>query len=168
MAADSDFMRMFAGKTTQPQPVAKPAAETKEGAEGRCPAYGFLRGLHERALELEIRLRNGNREYFPYALLGPWRFDPSVGVLLKFTGGDVLSVVLIRGSNLDAMVGGMVNLTDRGIQRHRIIYVREMDEDELGRATAGEPTIDHIEVAEFESNEELQDYLKTAAPAFAR
>ena len=60
-----------------------------------------------------------------------WQFNPSAGLLLKFTG-DVVTLVLIRGSNLDALVkDGAINLTDRGFQRHRIIWVREMDEEEL-------------------------------------
>src|SRR4051794_19905609 len=102
-----------------------------------CPAYSYLRGLHERALAVEFRLRTGDREFFPYSLLGPWRFNPSVGLLLKFTG-DVTSLVLIRGSNLDALVNESVNLTDRGFQRHRILAVREMDEDELRKAVDGQ------------------------------
>lgn len=77
--------------------------------------------------------------------------------------------MLIRGSNLDAPMGeGSVNLTDRGFQRHRILFVREMDEEELRKAGQGEPTIDRIEVADFESSEELRQWLKQAAPVFAR
>jgi hypothetical protein len=49
--------------------------------------------------------------------------------LLKFTG-ELVTLVLIRGSNLDVLVGGSVNLT-HGLQRHRILGVREMDEEEL-------------------------------------
>ena len=61
-----------------------------------------------------------------------------------------------------------INLTDRGFQRHRITFVREMDEEELGKAGEGQPTIDRIEVGEFESTEEARDWLKTTAPAFLR
>jgi hypothetical protein len=63
---------------------------------------------------------------------------------------------------------GSTNLTDRGLQRHRITWVREMGEEELQRAGRGEPTIDRIEVAEFESHEELTAWLKKAAPVFLR
>jgi len=55
------------------------------------------------------------------------------------------------------------------LQRHRITYIREMDEDELHRAGRGEPTVDRIDIAEFESNEQLQEYLKKARrPSHAR
>ena len=136
--------------------------------EDSCPAFGFLRGIRERALAVEFRFRDGNSEWFPYSLLASWRYNPSVGLLLKFTG-DLVTLVLIRGSNLDALVNqGAINLTDRGLQRHRITWIREMDEEELRRVGEGGPTIDHIEVAEFESQEQVTEWLKKKAPKFVR
>src|SRR5580700_4866811 len=69
--------------------------------EESCPAFGYVRGLDKRALSVEFRFRNGNSDWLSYGLLGAWQFNPSVGLLLKFAGGDVLTYVLIRGSNLD-------------------------------------------------------------------
>ena len=136
--------------------------------EDACPAFGYLRGIRDRALALQLRYRNGNSDWFSYSLLGSWRYNPSVGILLKFSG-YVVSLVLIRGSNLDALVNkNSMNLTDRGIQRHRVTWVREMEEDELGKAGNGEPTIDRFEVAEFETNEDAMEWLKSVAPVFAR
>jgi hypothetical protein len=132
-----------------------------------CAAYTYLRGLHERALAVEFCLKTGDREFFPYSLLGPWRYNPSVGLLLKFSGDNVTSV-LIRGSNLDALVNDSVNLTDRGFQRHRILVVREMDEDALRKAGEGQPTIDGIDIAEFETADEQRAWLAKVAPAFVR
>ncbi len=115
-----------------------------------------------------MRFRNGNSEWFPYSLLGPWRYNPSAGLLLKFTG-DLVTLVLIRGSNLNAPVNqDAINLTNRGLQRHRITWIREMDEEELRRVGEGGPTIDRIEVAEFESQEQLNQWLKKNGPAFVR
>lgn len=133
-----------------------------------CGAFGYLRGHHERALSLEFRFKTGNREWYSYALLASCRYDPSAGLLLKFTG-DLVTLVLVRGSNLDLPVNaGSVDLIEGGLERHRITYVREMDEAELRKAGDREPTVDRIEVAEFETQEELRDWLKTAAPAFVR
>jgi hypothetical protein len=143
------------------------AVAVNDAEEATCPAYSYLRGLHERALAVEFRFKTGDREFFPYSLLGPWRYNPSVGLLLKFAG-DVVSLVLIRGSNLDALVNDSVNLTDRGFQRHRILAVREMDEDALRKASEGQPTIDRIDIAEFETAEEQRAWLGKVAPAFAR
>jgi hypothetical protein len=141
--------------------------EKDDAPEESCPAFGYLRGLHDRALAIELRFRNGNRDYFSYSHLASWRYNPSVGLLLKFTD-DLVTFVLIRGSHLDALVKQSVNLTDRGFQRHRILWVREMDEMQLQRAGKGEPMIDRIEVAEFETQEEQRAWLQKAAPAFLR
>ena len=148
--------------------AAKGQGVAADEEEGSCPAFGFLRGLEARALAVEFRLRTGDGEWFAYSCLVSWRHNPSVGLLLKFTG-DVSSLVLIRGSNLDAPVGqAQVNLTDRGLQRHRIVYVREMDEAELKRAGEGAPTIDRIDIAEFETVMEQQEWLKAVAPLLVR
>lgn len=147
---------------------AKPKDVRDEPEEGQCAAFGYLRGLHERALAIEFRFRNGNREWFPYSWLGPWRYNPSTGLLLKFTG-DLVTLVLIRGSNLDALVTERtVNLTDRGLQRHRILWIREMEDAEARGARNGEPTIDHVEIAEIETQSEVRDWVAAMAPAFLR
>jgi hypothetical protein len=149
--------------------AAKGEGAVTDGAEASCPAFGFLRGLDARALAVEFRLRTGNSEWFAYSCLVLWRFTPSAGLLLKFTTGDGVSLVLIQGSNLDAPVGeAQMNLTDCGLQRHRIVYVREMDEMELRRAREGEPTIDRIDIAEFETAEEQREWLQARAPVFVR
>lgn len=154
---------------SQVESAAKGEGAVTDGGEESCPAFGFLRGLDARALAVEFRLRSGDSEWFAYSCLVSWRFNPSVGLLLKFTTGDGVSLVLVRGSNLDAPVGqSQVNLTDRGLQRHRIVFVREMDEAELRQAREGEPTIDRIDIAEFETAEEQHEWLKTRAPVFVR
>lgn len=136
--------------------------------EAACRGFGFLRGIRDRALAIEFRMSRGDSVWFAYSHLASWRHNPSVGLLLKFTD-DVTTLVLIRGSNLSGFAGKhAVNLTDRGIQRHRITFIREMDEEELRKADQGEPTIDKIEVAEFESHEAQQEWLKKIGPAFLR
>lgn len=139
-----------------------------ESEEASCKAFGYLRGLQDRALAVRFCFRNGNSICLPYAWLGPWEYNPSVGLLVKFTG-DAVVLVLIRGSNLDAQVGGAsVNLTDRGLQRHRIVWVREMDQDELRRTGEGEPTVDRIDAAAFVTQEKLREWVSRMAPAFAQ
>jgi hypothetical protein len=146
----------------------KEPEEKQDEEEDSCPAFGFLRGVRDRGLAIEFRLRTGNREWLPYSWLGPFRYNPSVGLLLRFTG-DTIILVLITGSNLDAPVrGGTMNLIDRGLQRHRITFMREMDEDELRKAGDGEPTIDRIEIVEFETQEEVREWVKRNVPAFFR
>ena len=75
-----------------------------------CGAFGYLRGIRDSAA-VEFRFRDGNSMWFPYSWLGPWRFNPSEGLLLKFSG-DLVYFVLIRGSNIDRPLDeGTINLT---------------------------------------------------------
>ena len=64
-----------------------------EGEEASCKAFGYLRGLQDRALGVRFCLRNGNSICLPYAWLGPWEYNPSAGLLVKFTGDAVLLVL---------------------------------------------------------------------------
>jgi hypothetical protein len=168
MGDDSLVSGLFDRKVIGTAPAHSRLADVKEGEEGSCAAFGYLRGLESRALALELRFRNGNRDWYSYNLLASWHFNPSSGLLLKFTG-DLVTLILVRGSNLDVVLPDRgVHLTDRGLQRHRIVWIKEMDEDELRSVGQAQPTIDCIDVAEFESQDEVREWLGTAAPAFVR
>ncbi len=137
-------------------------------AEASCGAFGYLRGLRDASAAVEFRLRNGNSIWFPYSWLGNWQHNPSEGLLLKFTG-DIVYLVLIRGSNLDKPLSeGAINLTHAGLQRHRVLFIREMTKDEIRQVGEKGPTIDSIELAEFESQTDLNAWLKKKAPGFVR
>ncbi len=142
-----------------------PGSEADEG-EASCWAFGYLRGIRDSATSVEFRFRDGNSMFFPYGLLGVWQFNPSEGLLLKFNA-DLLYVVLIRGSNLDRpLKEGAINLTHAGLQRHRVLWIREMSEEEIRQVGEKGPTIDSIKVAGFESQAEVREWLREHAPAF--
>jgi hypothetical protein len=146
-------------------PPAKKEMET-EGSEAKCEAFGYLRGLRDSSASVEFRFRDGNSIWFPYGLLGPWQFNPSEGLLLKFSG-DTGYLVLIRGSNLDKpLTDGSINLTNAGLQRHRVLWIREMSRDEIEHVGESGPTIDSIELGEFTTFEERQEWIKKNAPSF--
>lgn len=148
----------------KPSPARKEAEV--EGGEARCEAFGYLRGLRDASASVEFRFRDGNSIWFPYGLLGPWQYNPSEGLLLKFSG-DLVYLVLIRGSNLDKPLSeGAINLTNAGLQRHRVLWIREMTEEEIERVGEAGPTIDSIEVGEFATHEERRKWLQKKAPAF--
>jgi hypothetical protein len=89
-------------------------------------------------------------------------------LLLKFSG-DIVYLVLIRGSQLDKPLNeGAINLTTGGLQRNRVVWIREMSEEDIQQVGDSGPTIDSIEVAEFESQAALKEWLKEKAPAFLR
>lgn len=139
-----------------------------EGVEASCGAFGYLRGIRDQSGAVEFRFRNGNSIWFPYTWLGTWEYNPSEGLLLKFSG-DLVYLVLIRGSNLDRPLNdGAIDLTHAGLQRHRVLWVREMAAEEITKVGETAPTIDSIEVAEFESHADLTEWLGQHAPAFVR
>src|SRR5579871_6207142 len=84
------------GKKTSPRAKSEPETD---GGEAKCEAFGYLRGLKDSSASVEFRFRNGTSIWFSYALLGTWQLNPSEGLLLKFSG-DLVYLVLIRGSNL--------------------------------------------------------------------
>ncbi len=131
--------------------------------EDECPAFGYLRGIRDRALTIEFRLSNGNSEAFPYSWLGPIKYNPSAGLLLKFVG-DETYLVLVEGSNLNTLVNGSVNLYDRGVQRHRVTWIRESRKS-VGVAE-GVPIVDAIKVGKFDSADQMQIWLKKTGSAF--
>ena len=86
----------------------KKEAET-EPIEASCAAFGYLRGIRERADAIEFRFRDGNSVWFPYGWLGTWKLNPSEGLLLKFSGD--LAKALAAGADV-AMVGALLAGTD--------------------------------------------------------
>lgn len=53
-----------------------------------------------------------------------------------------------------------------GLQQHRVLWVREMAEEEVREIGDAGPTIGSIQVVEFESNKEMKEWLRENAPAF--
>src|SRR5258708_32138240 len=100
-------------------------ADDLEQVEGLADlgAFGFLRGIHERSLMLELRHKNGNVDGFPYAWLTRASFDPSEGITLRF-GAETIK---ITGRNLNAEVRPNVRLF-AGILRHRVSWIQEADQ----------------------------------------
>jgi hypothetical protein len=145
-----------------------PAKKEPDAEESSCRAFGYLRGIRDRAATVEFRFRDGNTVWFPYSWMGPCRFDPSEGLLLKFSG-DLIYLVLIRGSNLDLPLNdGSMNLTSAGLPRHRVVWIQEMPEEDIKSVGDTGPTIDSIQVAEFESHADLKEWLSQHAPAFVK
>ena len=144
-----------AGQPRPASPLDRVAAAEVDSEEEECVAFGYLRGIRDRAMSLELRLANGNRQSFPYSWLGPMTYNPSAGLLLKFVG-DLVYLVLLEGSNLNASVNGAASLFDRGIQRHRVTFVREMTRQQVQQTADGEVTVERIRVLSHRPDEEPQ------------
>jgi hypothetical protein len=105
---------------------------TTRGAGGQTPndnetdvvddfgSYGFLRGVRDRAIMLELRKKDGSVTALGYAWLERVDFNPSNGITLQFAGQKVE----IIGRNLNAEARPNVRLLD-AICRHRVPWIRE-------------------------------------------
>jgi hypothetical protein len=87
--------------------------------------FGFLRGLKDKALMLELRLKSGNSESFSYAMLDRVSYDPTTGITLHFG----VNTVHIYGQRLKTEVRPNVNLYE-GLLRHRIAWIQESGQAE--------------------------------------
>jgi hypothetical protein len=85
-------------------------------------AFGWLRGVQDRAIMLEIRHKDGRITAKGYSWLQSAEFDPSTGITLNFSG----ETVTIEGRNLNAEARPNVRLL-AGILRHRVPWIQEAD-----------------------------------------
>lgn len=86
-------------------------------------AFGWLRGVRDRAVMLELRKKDGNVLAVGYAWLERAEFDPSEGITLHVVG----KTVRIKGRNLNAQLRPNVRLF-QGITRHRVPWIQEADQ----------------------------------------
>lgn len=85
-----------------------------------CGAFGWLRGIRDRAPMLEVRHKDGRISGFAYAWLDSIDFDPSVGITISFSGRKVI----LTGRNLNQEMRPNVSLLG-GLLRHRIPWIAE-------------------------------------------
>jgi hypothetical protein len=132
-----------------------------------CKAFGYHLGPEHLSV-LEFRFRNGDSMWFPYSSMGACRHIPSEGLLLRFSG-DLIYLALIKGSNLErGLDGKATDLIRAGLQRHHVLWIREMTAAEIGEVGETGPTIDSIEIGSFESLEASTKWLEAKAPTFAQ
>jgi len=84
--------------------------------------FGWLRGMRERAVMLELRKKTGNILAVSYGWLERVEFDPSEGIRL-YLGGRTIR---LAGRNLNAEARPQVRLFE-GIARHRVCWVQEAE-----------------------------------------
>jgi hypothetical protein len=85
-------------------------------------AFGWLRGVQERAIMLEIRHKDGRLTAKGYSWLQSAEFDPSTGIMLNFSG----ETVTIKGRNLGGEARPNIRLF-AGILRHRVPWIQEAE-----------------------------------------
>jgi hypothetical protein len=123
-----------------PSHTALPARENEDDPVN-LGAFGWLRGVRDRAVMLELRRKDGSVVALAYAWLERADFDPSQGITLKF-GADK---VKISGRNLNAEVRTNLRLFT-GILRHRVPWIQEADRPTAIAAGKDAVVIDAISV----------------------
>ncbi|MBW7904779.1 MAG: hypothetical protein LC135_09225 [Phycisphaerae bacterium] len=103
-------------------------------------AFGWLRGIRDRAIMLELRRKDGSIVAIGYGWLERVAFDPSEGITILAAGQKIR----IRGRNLNAEVRPSVRLFE-GIVRHRVPWVREADRSTGLQAGDRETVVNSIE-----------------------
>ena len=130
------FLRQFTEKIGNGHHHEEPPDEPPED----LGAFGWLRGSKERAYMLEIRRKDGNIKALGYAWLESCDFDPSDGIILRFTG----QAVRLVGRNLNREMRPHLKLFE-GLVRHRIPWIQEADEPTVMTAAQQATLIERVE-----------------------
>lgn len=115
-----------------------PAESDVDEAEN-LGCFGWLRGVRDRAIMLELRKKDGHVLAIGYSWLERVEFQPDEGITLHLPGRKVR----IKGSGLNSDCRPTVRLFD-GIIRHRVPWIRESDRTALLQAAKETVTIDNI------------------------
>jgi hypothetical protein len=116
------------------------SAGTDDDSPFDLGTFGWLRGVKDHALMLELRLRSGNVIAVSYAYVERAEYDPSEGITLHLGGGKVAR---IEGANLNAPTATGVRLFD-GIVRRRVPWVGESTDS--GRSDRQSCRVEQIHV----------------------
>ena len=123
------------------RPDASQAEDREPGGLDDLGSFGWLRGVRDRAIMLELRHSDGCVSAFSYAWLERAEFDASEGISLHFAG----KTVLITGRYLNAEARPNVRLF-AGIVRHRVPWIQEAGGSLAMATPKGTAIVDSISV----------------------
>lgn len=132
MSGNGRLLEKYVGRTNG---NGEEAISTDEQTIDDLGCFGWLRGIRDRALAVELRQANGNIVAIPYHGIERFAFDPSEGIVLTVSGGKVV----LRGRNLNAEMRPTIRLFE-GLARHRVPWIREVEGSE-GLSAAGNATV---------------------------
>lgn len=116
------------------------ASSIEESEADDLGSFGFLRGVKDRAMMLEFRLKDGNSVAFDYGWLRKVEFNPSDGLVLHFGSTDTVRII---GRNLHRMTATNAHLL-RGILGHRVPWIQEASEPDILKAADDATVIEQI------------------------
>lgn len=128
----------YVSRKAEKNKEAETAAETDPTDD--LGAFGWLRGIRDRAIMLQLRKKDGNIDAPSYGLLERAEFDPSEGITLHFVGQKIR----IRGRNLNKEIRPSIRLFE-GITRHRVPWLQEAGETAAIGADINQTVIESID-----------------------
>jgi hypothetical protein len=134
---DSVLTKFTGGKFGTEKPLPAIEADSLED----LGVFGWLRGVRDRAIMLELRHKDGTISSYGYAWLKKAKFDPSGEIMLDFSG----ETVRITGRNLNAEIRANVRLF-AGIVRHRVPWIQEADASAIMDSTKSATIIEELTV----------------------
>ncbi len=111
--------------------------ESKEAETEDLGCFGWLRGVRDRSIMLELRRKDGHVLAVGYAWIERVELVPESGITLHLPGRKVT----ISGSGLRSQEHGLPSLFD-GLICHRVPWVRESDHAEM--TASNQVSIDSI------------------------
>lgn len=135
---DKTILQRYAARSGDPPAGGGEPGEVE--AADDLGSFGWLRGIRDRAVMLELRRKDGNVLAVGYGWLEKAEFNPSEGITLSIVGQKIR----IKGRNLNAEVRQSVRLFE-GITRHRVPWLQEADEPQSMEAGDDATIIDAIE-----------------------
>lgn len=132
---DKGILQKYTGR-----PDGEPGANVVEIDAPEDPGcFGWLRGVRDRAIMLELRKKSGNILAIGYAWIDRIEFEPSEGITLSAGG----RTIRIRGHCLNAEVRPGVRLFE-GLTRQRVPWVREVEGAEGPAASGSSVMVDEV------------------------
>ncbi len=145
--SSSNFLEKYTTpslRTVRPQGRAEPEAALidEQGEDFGC--FGYLRGVKERAVMLELHKKTGNIRAIPYAWIESIDYDPSDGLTLRCS----VSLIRIKGRNLHH-IGPTADTSAvslfGALCRQRVPWIRESGKPEVVGADVAITLIDQID-----------------------
>ena len=118
-----------------------PSRDNDEEDPEALGVCGWLHGIKDRALMLELRLKTGNVLALGYAWMEKAEYDPTEGITLHFVNAKVR----LRGRNLRQPLRTHLRLFD-GLLRHRSPWIQEVDLAQAVRSGEEAPLVTEIRV----------------------
>lgn len=103
-------------------------------------AFGWTRGVRERCLMLEIRLKTGAIIALGYSWIESLSFDPTDGIAIATPSQRIRLI----GRNLNAELRPGIRLFE-GLTRHRVPWVQEADHAGIAQASVNATVIERVE-----------------------